>query len=83
MVGVFLCGVPFSYVDHLFLEYQGWVSMSHCYNLDDLIGLKCTATVGTSDKTDRKEAKPADEQYSVIRNMTAIDEREDDGAISH
>jgi hypothetical protein len=57
--------------------------MSLCYNQDDLIGLQCTATVGTSDKTDRKEAKPADEQYSVIRNLTVIEARNDDGAISH
>jgi hypothetical protein len=56
--------------------------MSLYYNLDDLIGLQCTATVGTNDKTDRKEAKPADEQYSVILNLMAIDERDDDGAIS-
>jgi hypothetical protein len=57
--------------------------MSDCYKLDDLIGLQCTAIIGTSDKTDMKEAKPADEQYSVIRNLMAIDERDDDVAISH
>jgi|GEM_PF-1789088 len=52
------------------------------YSLDDLIGLQCTAIVGTSDKTDRKEAKPVDEQYSVIRNLLTIGNG-DDGALSH
>jgi len=50
----------------------------------DLIGMCCVAVVGTSDKTDKKEMKPINEQYSVIRNLLAIEESiDDDDVISH
>jgi hypothetical protein len=38
-------------------------------DLDDLIGLHCTAVVETSMLDDKKELKPVSEQYSVIRKL--------------
>lgn len=38
-------------------------------DLDSLIGLHCIAVVETSILNDKKELKPVNQQYSVIRNL--------------
>lgn len=48
------------------------------YNLDDLIGLKCIATVGTCTTDDKKQNKPESEHYSVIRTFRLIQELPDE-----
>lgn len=42
------------------------------YDLDDLIGITCRVIVGTSTVNDKKENKPIDERYSVIRKFIPL-----------